>query len=94
MRERGEAFLQIMRGFELGAEKEQFFRDGLAPDNRPYPVQVVWGDRDPALPRKRRIGAQEILGVDSPILLPAKHFLQEDRAEPLTDAVVSFASAT
>ncbi len=30
LHDRGRAFLEIMRGFELGREKEQFFREGLA----------------------------------------------------------------
>ena len=32
-------------------------------------------------------GVQRVLGVDDPVLLPAKHFLQEDQAEPLAYAI-------
>ena len=30
---------------------------------------------------------QRVLGVEDAILLPAKHFLQEDQAEPLAYAI-------
>ena len=30
---------------------------------------------------------QRVLGVDDPVLLPAKHFLQEDQAGPLAYAI-------
>jgi haloalkane dehalogenase len=90
MREdRGRAFLRIMRGFELTAEKERFFLDGLA--DRDYPAQVVWGRDDPALKAARREEVQRALGVAEPTLLPAKHFLQEDQAPAIASAVASLA---
>lgn len=82
----GRAFLKIMRGFELDAEKERFYRDGLA--TLGCPKQVVWGERDPALGEKRRLAVQEALEVAQPILLPGKHFLQEDQAPALAAAIV------
>jgi pimeloyl-ACP methyl ester carboxylesterase len=88
--DRGRAFLRIMRGFELTAEKESFFRAGLS--RRPYPAQVVWGRRDPALGEERRHAVQEFLGVDEPILLDAKHFLQEDQAPAVATAVADLAA--
>ncbi len=88
--DRGRAFLRIMRGFELTAEKERFFRDGLA--QRSYPAQVVWGRRDPALGEERRRAVQEFLGVDEPILIDAKHFLTEDQAPAVAAAIADFAS--
>ena len=87
--DRGRAFLRIMRGFELTAEKERFFRDGLS--RRSYPSQVVWGRRDPALGENRRLAVQESLGVEEPILLDAKHFPQEDRASEVAAAVAEAA---
>ncbi len=83
----GRAFLKIMRGFELTEEKERFLREGLA--TRSYPAQVVWGERDPALKKEHRLVVQEMLGVDDPILLPAKHFLQEDQAPAVAGAVAA-----
>jgi haloalkane dehalogenase len=86
----GRAFLRIMRGFELTEEKERFFRDGLA--ERPYPAQIVWGEHDRTLGRSLD-AAIEILGVERPTLLPAKHFLQEDQAPAVADAIARFASS-
>ncbi len=87
--DRGRAFLKIMRGFELGEEKERFFFDGLA--ERRYPAQVVWGERDTMLGSERRAAVQRALGVEQPTLLPAKHFLQEDQAPAVADAIASLA---
>jgi haloalkane dehalogenase len=86
----GRAFLRIMRGFELTEAKQRFLWDGLA--ERPYPAQVVWGAEDPALTEKHRLVVQEVLRVDDPILLPAKHFLQEDQAPALAGAIAALAS--
>jgi len=79
-----------MRGFELGPEKERFFREGLA--DRPYPVRAVWGERDPVLGLNRLEAAKDILGLDDAILLPAKHFLQEDHAEEVGQAIADLAA--
>jgi haloalkane dehalogenase len=85
----GRAFLRIMRGFELTEAKQQFLWDGLA--ERRYSAQVVWGAEDPALTEKHRLVVQEVLRVDDPILLPAKHFLQEDQAPALAGAIAALA---
>src|SRR6266511_1781700 len=74
----GRAFLRIMRGFELTDEKQRFLWEGLA--ERPYPARIVWGEQDPALGLDQLRLVQEALEVTDPILLPAKHFLQEDHA--------------
>jgi haloalkane dehalogenase len=86
----GRAFLRIMRGFELTTEKERFFFDGLA--RRAYPAQVVWGRNDPALGEGRRLAVQKALGVGNPTLLDAKHFLQEDQAPAVAEAVAGLAA--
>jgi len=80
----GRAFLRIMRGFELTAERERFLRDGLA--GRAYPARVVWGRLDPALGRELA-SVCDILGVAEPELVAAKHFLQEDQPRAVADAV-------
>jgi pimeloyl-ACP methyl ester carboxylesterase len=85
----GRAFLRIMRRFELTDAKERFYRDGLAALDRPK--QVVWGERDPALKEVRRRAVQEFLDVSDPILLPAKHFLQEDQAPAVAAAIAAIA---
>ncbi|OBI92546.1 alpha/beta fold hydrolase [Mycobacterium asiaticum] len=86
----GRAFLQIMRGFELNAAKERLYLDVVG--DRRYPVHVVWGARDTMLPWQRYgVQAQRAAGVTEPILLPAKHFLQEDCPEEIATAVARFA---
>lgn len=90
LHDRGRAFLEIMRGFELTPEKERFFREGLA--DREYPVRAVWGDQDPALGLDRLEAAKAILGLDDAILLPAKHFLQEDQPGEVAQAIADLAA--
>jgi haloalkane dehalogenase len=85
----GHAFLKIMRGFELTREKQEFLWEGLA--RRGYPAQVVWGVDDPALTETYRLIVQEVLRVDDPVLVPAKHFLQEDHAPAVAGAVAAIA---
>jgi haloalkane dehalogenase len=83
----GRAFLKIMRGFELTQEKQRFIWEGL--HERSYPTQVIWGRYDRALgPRQMRLVC-DLLGVDEPTLLPAKHFLQEDQAPAISDSIAS-----
>jgi haloalkane dehalogenase len=86
----GRAFLRIMRGFEMTEAKERFYLDGLA--EGPYPAQVVWGAEDRMLDERRRLAVQRALGVDKPTLLPAKHFLQEDRAAEVAEAIAVLAA--
>ena len=88
--DRGRAFLRIMRGFELTAEKQRFLWEGLA--KRAYPARVVWGERDPALGLDQLNLVQQALGVEDPILLRAKHFLQEDQATAVGQAIADLAA--
>jgi haloalkane dehalogenase len=85
----GRAFLRIMRGFELTAAKQEFYYDGLAA--RDYPAQVVWGARDTALGAARQRAVERALGVDAAVRLPARHFLTEDQAPAIADAVAALA---
>ncbi len=88
----GAAFLQIMRGFELTRKKQDFLWDGLGA--REYPAAVVWGKDDPALDMKYCRIACDVAGVEDPIVVPAKHFLQEDQAPAIADAVAGMAGGT
>jgi len=80
----GRSFRQIVRGFELTAEKERFYVEGLREAG--WPSTIVWGDRDPALGEDRRRVIEDALGVEATIL-PAKHFLQEDQAPAVAGAI-------
>ena len=86
----GRAFLRIMRGFELTDEKQRFLWEGLR--ERPYPARIVWGEQDHALGLDQMRVAQRVLRVDDPILLPAKHFLQEDQPMAVAQAVADLAA--
>jgi haloalkane dehalogenase len=89
----GRAFLRIMRGFELTAAKQRLYLSAVR--DTPYPVQIVWGVRDRALTwRRYGVQAQMAAGLDHAILLPGRHFLQEDCPEEIAEAVYRLASAT
>jgi haloalkane dehalogenase len=88
--DRGRAFLRIMRGFELTADRQQAIWAGLA--GRPYPARIVWGRRDPAIGVDQLRAAEEALGVKDSILLDAKHFLQEDQPAAVAQAIADLAA--
>jgi pimeloyl-ACP methyl ester carboxylesterase len=83
--DRGRAFLRIMRGFELTEEKQRFLHAGLAEQR--WPALVVWGEDDPVFGLDRMREVQRVLGVEDALLVPARHFLQEDQAKPLAYAI-------
>jgi haloalkane dehalogenase len=88
----GRAFLQIMRGFERTQDFERRILTALR--ERPYPAQVLWGDGDPAL-RADRHGedVRAALGLDHLERLPGKHFVMEDCAPQIAEAISSLARA-
>jgi hypothetical protein len=69
-----------MRGFELTADRQRFFYDGLG--LRLYPAQVVWGQRDRMLGDDRRRAVQDALMVHSVVMLAGRHFLQGTKLPP------------
>ena len=75
----GKAFLQIMRSFEPTPEKESLYMTTLKALK--VPIQIVWGESDPALTlRQYGLPLQQVLGLPKIHTLPSKHFLQEDQA--------------
>jgi haloalkane dehalogenase len=86
----GRAFLRIMRGFELTAEKRDLLWRGLG--ERSYPARVIWGERDPALGLDQLEIAKRVLGVDDPVLVPAKHFLPEDQSAAIAYSIADLAA--
>lgn len=84
----GRAFLRIMRGFE----RTQAFEDRsvAALRDRPYPVQVAWGQDDPALTlADKGEQAREVLGVATIHRLPGKHFVMEDSPARIAELVAA-----
>jgi haloalkane dehalogenase len=86
----GRSFRQIVRGFELTDEKEHLYMEGLRTVE--WPASILWADRDPALGEDRRRAFENVLGIDAEVI-SAKHFLQEDRAPAVADAVASVAGS-
>jgi haloalkane dehalogenase len=86
----GKAFLRIMRGFERTREKRDLYVGALR--DVPYPVQVVWGEDDPALPvDPHGESVRRAAGVEQIHRLPAKHFLQEDQGPAVAELVATLA---
>lgn len=84
----GKAFLQIMRGFERTPHKRDLYRSTVR--DVPYPVQVVWGELDPAL--KIDLEGEQLrsaAGLQTIHRLPAKHFLQEDQAPAIAERIAA-----
>ncbi len=88
----GRAAPKIMRGFERTLEKRRLYESALR--DRRYPVQIVWGAKDPALKlavhgeiARRAAGLKEIHA------LPAQHFLQEDQTRALAERVARLAKS-
>jgi haloalkane dehalogenase len=89
----GAAFLRIMRGFERTPEKSELYASALR--GVPYPVQVVWGERDPAL--KLAVQGEQarlIAGLETIERVPAKHFPQEDQAPTIAERIARLAATT
>lgn len=87
----GRAFLKVMRGFERTPEKARLYRRALRRGG--FPVQVVWGEDDPALPLARYgEEARRAARLDTLHRVPAKHFLQEDRAAEVAEHVATLAA--
>jgi len=86
----GRAFRQIVRGFEPTAEKQRLYLGTLREAG--WPAAVLWGDRDPALGPDQRRPIEEALGVEAGVVR-AKHFLQEDQAAAVADAIAAVARA-
>jgi haloalkane dehalogenase len=86
----GRAFLKIMRGFERTAAKRDLYRSLVG--SHDYPVQVVWGAKDPALSLATHgQTARRAAGVKKVHALPGKHFLQEDNAPAIAELVAALA---
>lgn len=92
MKDDGKAFLKIMRNFDNSTD----FRDLCyrAVQNVPYPVQAIWGKKDPAL-RIDEYGKEikEVAQLQEVSPLPGRHFLQEECFLAIADKIVDQAKA-
>lgn len=86
----GSAFLRIMRSFERTVEKRRRYEAVVG--SRAYPVGLLWGSRDPALPiRTYGVQARLAARLDDLPSVPGKHFLQEDFPAEVATAVAALA---
>lgn len=89
----GKAFLKIMRSFDHSPEFRELCYKAV--QNPSYPVQAVWGAKDPALDRAtygKEI--QEVAGLKEIHELRSKHFLQEEAWLSIADKIVELAKTT
>jgi haloalkane dehalogenase len=87
----GSSFRKIVRGFELTEDKERFYMEGLREVD--WPATILWGERDPALGEDPRRAFEDALGIEAKVI-PAKHFLQEDQAPAVADAIARVSSSS
>lgn len=84
----GRAFLRIMRSFERTVEKRRRYEAVVR--GQGYPVGLLWGSKDPALPmRTYGVQARIAAGLDDLPSVPGKHFLQEDFPADIAAAVAA-----
>ena len=88
--DQGKAFLKIMRNFDKSPEFRELCLKAV--QNVNYPVQAVWGSKDPALTLetygeeiKKAAGLREIH------VLRSKHLLQEEAWLSIADKIVELA---
>jgi pimeloyl-ACP methyl ester carboxylesterase len=86
----GRSFRQIVQGFELTEERERFYTEGLTAVG--WPATILWADRDPALGEERRRAFEDVLDIEAQVV-SAKHFLQEDQAPVVADAIAAVAGS-
>lgn len=89
----GKAFLKIMRNFD----KTPQFREICykAVQQKFYPVQVIWGEDDPALKYERYgVEVKEAAGLDEVYKLPSKHFLQEEFPNEIAEKITELIDHT
>ena len=88
----GAAYLRIMANLRRGHGD---YRAVVDSRTTPYPVQVVWGTKDPVLPFKRHgWRARDAAHVPAICALPAKHYLQEEQAPAISELVARLAAGT
>lgn len=78
----GKAFLKLMRNFDHSPEFRALCLQAV--QNVSYPVQAIWGAKDPALTFDRYgKEIQEAAGLKEVYSLPARHFLPEEQWEAI-----------
>lgn len=88
----GKAFLKIMRNFDHSTGFRNLCYKAVQEVS--YPVQAIWGGKDPALTIDT-YGEEikKVAGLKEVHSLPAKHFLQEDAWLAIADKIVDQAKS-
>lgn len=88
----GKAFLEIMRGFEPTAAKERKYVELVG--DAGFPVEIVWGANDPALPLKRFGEAARRISPGATFTsVRARHFLPEEQSVAIAERIVAAAAS-
>jgi len=89
----GAGYLNIMRNVRASASTTgASYRDVVDTAHVSYPVQVIWGAQDPILTLRRRgLEMLSATGLDHMTVVPGKHFIQEDCAPAIAEAIVRLA---
>lgn len=86
----GRAFLRIMRNFDYTTEFRNACLQGV--QNVHYPIQVIWGKKDPGL-TLGRYGTEikELIDPDDFYVIDSKHLVPEDQHEFIAEKIVRLA---
>jgi len=82
------SFLSIMGGFDLSEEHAAFLKKGIR--KLSVPIQLVWGEKDKAIPNVHAHYIIEELKISDVHWLAARHFLQEDQAKRCVEHIEAF----
>lgn len=86
----GQAFLEIMQGFERTPAKGELYRRVLGDDA--YPTGILWGADDPSLtPSREGEHIRRAAGLPDVPTVPGRHFLPEEQPAAIADHVVALA---
>lgn len=91
-KDEGKAFLKIMRNFDHSREFRELCLKAV--QNVKYPVQAIWGEKDPAL-TVESFGKEikEAASLNEIIKLPSRHLLQEEVWLAIADQIVEQAKS-
>lgn len=82
----GKAFLKIMRNFDHSPEFRELCYQAV--QNVPYPVQAIWGEKDPGLTFDRYgLEIKEAAGLLQVHKVDSRHFLQEEKWQEIADKI-------
>jgi pimeloyl-ACP methyl ester carboxylesterase len=89
----GKAFLKIMRNFEQTEELTAKCYSAIK--NKSYPVQLIWGEKDPFLSwEKHGIPFFESRPDAKVYKLPSKHFVMEEYPEFISEKIKEITSGS